>query len=279
MSATPTVSVCTPVYNTERFIAEAIHSVLDQTFKDLELVIVDNASTDSTPEILAQFKDPRIRLFRNDQNIGAAGNFNRAIALAQGRYIKLLCADDFLYPRCLEEQVAVLEKDKCGEISLVSCSRDIVDPRGERWLRRGFPGPPGRMGGTSAKILSIRRGTNIFGEPGAILARTESMRAAGGFNPRYSYCIDFDCWCRLLSAGDLHVIDETLCAFRLSSQSWSLSLGRRQYLEFAEFIEDLNQTGRLQLTWFDRFSGRLRSYANAFLRQAFTQFVLFKSRS
>ena len=279
MGPTPLVSVCIPVYNTERFVAEAIHSVLDQTFQDLEVVVVDNASTDSTPEILAKFVDPRVRLFRNERNIGAAGKFNRAMSLARGRYIKLLCADDLLFPTCLEKQVAVLEKDNHTEISFVCCSRDIVDSRGKRWLRRGFPGPSGRMDGTRASAMSVRHGTNIFGEPGAILARAESVRAAGGFDPRYSYCIDLDFWCRLLSAGDLHVIDEILCAFRLSEQSWSLSLGRRQYLEFAEFIEDLHQVRGLRLTWFDRFSGRLRSYANAFLRQGLTRFILFNSRS
>lgn len=279
MSAAPLVSVCIPVYNMERFITEALHSVLNQTFQDLEVVIVDNASTDSTPELLSKSMDPRVRLFRNDQNIGAAGNFNRAMSLARGRYIKLLCADDLLYPTCLEKQVEVLEADNRAEISMVCCSRDIIDSRGKRWLGRGFPGPPGRLDGTRASAMSIRHGTNIFGEPGAILARAESVRAVGGFDPRYSYCIDLDFWCRLLSAGDLYVIDETLCAFRLSEQSWSLSLGHRQYLEFAEFIEDLHQVRGLRLTWFERFSGRSRSRLNAFLRQGLTRIILFNSRS
>lgn len=279
MGATPLVSVCIPVYNTERFIAEALHSVLGQTFQDFEVVIVDNASTDSTPEILATFVDPRIRLFRNEQNIGAAGNFNRALSLARGRYTKLLCADDLLYSTCLEKQVAILEADNDAAISMVCCARNIVDSRNKRWLRRGFPGPAGKMGGTRASAMSVRRGTNIFGEPGAVLARTEAVREAGGFDPRYSYCIDLDFWCRLLSAGDLHVIDETLCAFRLSEQSWSLSLGRRQYLEFSEFIEDLRQARGLRLTWFDRISGRLRSRINAYLRQGLSRFILFNARS
>ncbi len=279
MGSTPLVSVCIPVYNTERFVAEAIHSVLDQSFQDLEVVIVDNASTDSTPGILAKFADPRVRLFRNKQNIGAAGNFNRALSLARGRYIKLLCADDVLYPMCLEKQVAILEADGHAAVSMVCSSRDIIDSRGKRWLRRAFPGPPGRMDGARASALSVRRGTNLFGEPGAVLARAESVRAVGGFDPRYSYCIDLDFWCRLLSTGDLHVIDETLCAFRLSEQSWSLSLGRRQHVEFAEFIEDLHKVRGLRLTWFDRFSGRLRSHANAYLRQGLTRFILYNSRS
>jgi glycosyltransferase involved in cell wall biosynthesis len=274
---TPLVSVCIPVHNTERFVAEAVRSVLAQTLQDLEVVVVDNASTDATPRILAEFEDPRIRLFRNDVNIGAAGNFNRAISLARGRYVKLLCADDAIYPSCLEKQVAVFENDTRGAISVVGCSRDIIDGRGRRWLRRGFPGPAGTMDGRRAIAMTVRRGTNIFGEPAAILVRAEAAREAGGFDPRYSYCIDLDFWCRLLSAGDLHVLDDTLCAFRLSSQSWSLSLGHRQRAEFAGFIEDLGGRG-IPLSGFDCLSGRLRAYANAILRQGFTRVVILGSR-
>lgn len=275
---TPTVSVCIPVFNTERFIAEAVESALGQTFQDLEVVIVDNASTDATPRILADLRDPRVRVFRNEQNIGPGGNFNRAMSLAKGRYIKLLCADDILYPSCIEAQVAVLERDTRGEIALVCCAREVIDERGKRWMRRGFPGAPGRIDGRKAVAMTVRHGTNIFGEPGAILARTGAVRAARGFDSSYSYCIDLDFWCRLLSGGDLHVLDETLCAFRVSGGSWSSTLANRQHEEFGRFIQDVDDRGDSSLTRFDRVSGRLRSRASALFRQGFTRVVLFSSR-
>jgi glycosyltransferase involved in cell wall biosynthesis len=274
----PVVSVCIPVYNTERFIAAAITSALSQTYRDFEIVIVDNASTDTTAQILAAFTDPRIRAFRNDENIGAAANFNRVISLARGRYLKVLCADDLLYPSCLERQVAIFEADARTEIAMVGCSRDIIDDRGKRWLRRGFPGRAGRIDGNAAIRMTVRRGTNIFGEPAAILVRTEAARAAGAFDPHYGYCLDLDLWCRLLRGGGLYMIDETLCGFRVSSQSWSASIAHSQSREFAQFVLDLHARS-VPLSAFDRASGRVRAYANAFVRQAVTRALLLSSRA
>jgi GT2 family glycosyltransferase len=274
----PLVSVCIPVYNTERFIADAVRSTLAQTFRDLEVVVVDNASTDATPHVLAGFTDPRIRVFRNDENIGAAGNFNRAVSLARGRYLKVLCADDVLYPSCLEQQVAIFETDTRAEIAIVGCARDIIDDRGKRWLRRGFRGRAGWVDGGAAISMTVRSGTNIFGEPAAILVRTEAARAAGAFDPRYDFCLDLDLWCRLLRDGSLYMIDEALCGFRVSSQSWSASLGRRQPREFARFVEDLHGRG-VPLSAVDRAAGRVRAYVNAFLRQGVTRVLFLSSRA
>jgi glycosyltransferase involved in cell wall biosynthesis len=272
----PLVSVCIPVYNTERFVGDAVRSALSQTCADIEIVIVDNASSDGTPRILADFSDPRIRVFRNDTNIGAAANFNRAVSLARGRYLKVLCADDALYPACLERQVAVLEADPREEIAVVSCARDIVDGRGKRWMRRGFPGPAGRMAGERAIGMTVRRGTNVFGEPAAVLVRTAAVRDAGAFDGRYGFCLDVALWCRLLARGDLFVLDQALCAFRVSSQSWSASLAHRQHQEFARFIEDL-RAGGAPISAFERALGRGRAWVNAFLRQAFTRMLLWSS--
>jgi GT2 family glycosyltransferase len=274
----PLVSVCIPVYNTERFIADAVTSALSQTCRDLEIVVVDNASTDTTPQVLAGFTDPRIRAFRNDENIGAAGNFNRAVSLARGRYLKVLCADDVLYPSCLEQQVAVFEADARAEIAIVGCARDIIDDRGTRWLRRRFPGRAGLIDGGAAIGMTVRSGTNIFGEPAAILVRTDAARAAGAFDARYGFCLDLDLWCRMLGGGGLYMIDETLCGFRVTSQSWSASLGHGQPREFARFVDDLRGRG-VPLSAFDRASGRMRAYVNAFVRQGLTRVVLLSSRA
>jgi glycosyltransferase involved in cell wall biosynthesis len=275
---TPAVSVCIPVYNGERFIAAALNSALSQTYRDIEIVVVDNASTDATPEIVAGFTDARLRVFRNESNIGAAANFNRAVSRARGRYLKVLCADDVLYPECLAKQVAVLEGDAARGIAVVGCMRDIIDDRGKRWLRRRFPGRSGRTEGPLAIAMTVRSGTNIFGEPAAILARTDAVRAAGAFDTRYGFCLDLDLWCRLLGTGDLYMIEETLCAFRVSSQSWSASLAHRQRREFTGFVEDLRGRGA-SISALDRVAGRGRAWLNAFFRQGFTRMLLWSSRN
>jgi glycosyltransferase involved in cell wall biosynthesis len=110
LKPSPTVSVAIPVFNGADFLADAIESVLNQSFDDLELVICDNASTDRTPEICREYagRDRRVRYFRNDRNLGAVPNFNRAVAHARGPYFKWLAHDDRLAPSYLAATVAAL---------------------------------------------------------------------------------------------------------------------------------------------------------------------------
>lgn len=115
----PSISLGLPVYNGEPFLIETLNSILNQTFEDFELIISDNASTDGTQEICQSYmaKDLRIRYFRQDKNIGAAGNFNRVFELASARYFKWAAHDDLLAPDYLHRCVDVLD----SEPSVVLC--------------------------------------------------------------------------------------------------------------------------------------------------------------
>jgi glycosyltransferase involved in cell wall biosynthesis len=130
--STPTVTVGLPVYNGENFLADAVESVLGQTFADLQLVICDNASTDRTAEICAGFasRDRRVVYVRNERNLGAAPNYNRTFQLGSGRYFKWLAHDDRMEPAYLEQTVAGLEADP----SAVLCNTpiDFIDSAGRK---------------------------------------------------------------------------------------------------------------------------------------------------
>lgn len=112
-SPAPRISIGMPVYNGSRFIAEAITSILTQTFEDFELIICDNASTDETREICLQFaaQDVRIRYHRNPKNIGAGPNFNLAVSFARGEYFKWAAHDDLCHPEFLERCINLLDSD------------------------------------------------------------------------------------------------------------------------------------------------------------------------
>jgi glycosyltransferase involved in cell wall biosynthesis len=107
----PRVSIAVPVYNGERFVAQSLDSLLAQTYTDFELVIVDNCSTDGTEDICRSFasRDPRVRYFRNERNIGGPGNFCRAFRLSRGEYHKWSTADDYWEPTVVEKGVALLD--------------------------------------------------------------------------------------------------------------------------------------------------------------------------
>jgi len=110
---TPKVSIGLPVYNGARFLKEAIDSILSQTFTDFELIICDNDSDDGTAEIALGYAraDSRVRYHRNDRNIGAAHNFNKAFSLSRGQYFKWAACDDIHLPDCLARCVQVLDSD------------------------------------------------------------------------------------------------------------------------------------------------------------------------
>jgi len=128
----PRVSIGLPVYNGENFLKEALDSILNQTFEDFELIISDNASTDRTEEICREYlaKDSRIRYYRNSQNLGAAGNYNRVFDLSRGEYFKWAAHDDVCAPEYLECCVEVLEQNP----SVVLCypKTVIINERGQR---------------------------------------------------------------------------------------------------------------------------------------------------
>lgn len=128
----PTISVALPVYNGERYLGAAIESVLAQTRADFELVICDNASTDGSDAIARGYaaRDPRIRCFRNDKNIGAARNFCRAFELSGGRYFRWLAADDLMASAALERCAAVL--DAQPDVVLASTAAEMIGEHGER---------------------------------------------------------------------------------------------------------------------------------------------------
>ncbi|MEM8874870.1 MAG: glycosyltransferase [Planctomycetota bacterium] len=128
--ADPLVTIALPVYNGERYVREAIDSILAQSFTNFELLISDNASTDSTPQIIADYarRDPRVRLHRNERNLGAAENFNLVVELARGDFFKWAAYDDVLAPDWLKVCVEALEREP--DVMLVQTRTRVIDDEG-----------------------------------------------------------------------------------------------------------------------------------------------------
>jgi glycosyltransferase involved in cell wall biosynthesis len=126
----PRVSLALPVYNGENFLAQAIEAVLAQTYRDFELIITDNCSSDSTPQICDSYQrlDSRVRYHRNPVNLGAAKNYNRGFELARGEYLKWCAHDDLLSPGFLERCVEVL--DTRPDVALVFARTECIDGAG-----------------------------------------------------------------------------------------------------------------------------------------------------
>lgn len=254
------LSVCIPVFNGEDFIKEAIDSVLNQSFKDFEIIIVDNNSTDKTVFIVKSYNDPRIRLIQNETNIGLIPNWNKAIENAQGEYIKILPADDFIYPECLQLQCAVLDKDIDHKISMVCARRNIINDSGKVLFNRGFSKYELEISGFEAINKNVRSGGNIIGEGGAVLFRKEIIKKTGLFNSTIFYVLDLDLWYKILLHGNLHVLPQVLSAFRVSGSSASVQVVKKQREDLSNFIKKIYANKEYKVSWLNCKLGLIKAF-------------------
>lgn len=238
----PAVSIVVPVYNAVEYIDASIKSILAQTWRDFELLVSDNCSNDGTWEKLQRYSgDPRVRLTRHVSTIPALDNFNYVTRLARGEFIKMVCADDVLYP----DNVAVL----VGELNshplavLAVSSKDVIDATGTVIIRnRGLAGLRGEIVGIQAIRRSVLAGTNIYGEPPSALFRRRALNAAGGWDCRFPLIEDLATYSAVLlqTKGNLLAIPRPLWAFRVSASPSSEKTGiRNQAGQAANFFRTL----------------------------------------
>lgn len=207
------VSVCIPTYNYARFLGQAIESVLSQTWGDFELVVCDNASTDATQDVIASYRDDRIRSHRNETNIGLFGNFTRCLELARGDLVKFVCSDDWLEPAYLARAVPVMQAHP--GVSLLTTAGFVVDEDGRRFGMASAELGPGPVVPAAEAIGAQARWLNLIGMPTNTLIRRRSVMDAGGFDPRFAPASDVHLWLKLLARGDLGWIPEPLCHLRV----------------------------------------------------------------
>ena len=218
---TPLVSIGVPVYNGERFLAQALDSLLGQTLQDFELIISDNASTDGTADICLDYaaRDARIRYVRQPSNIGGPRNWNFVALEARGRYFKWASADDFCDPRMLEKCVAVLSADP----SVVLCygRACIVDEEtGEqRPFARDVSAVDSRP---SERFKSVFRSLLLTGNPQQGVIRLDVLRRTP-LEPLYPQG-DMVLMAELALRGRLVLLPDILFYRRLGPRTWSMHL-------------------------------------------------------
>ncbi|HVW21562.1 MAG TPA: glycosyltransferase family 2 protein [Opitutaceae bacterium] len=209
----PKVSVLIPTYNYARFLPEAIASVLEQDFRDFELVIGDDASPDGSGEILRDYaaRDPRIRAQVHPRNLGMVANWNWCLAQARAPYVKFVFGDDRLNSRQALGRMSVA-LDTHPRATMAASSRLILDEGSNPIEIWDGLGSAGLKSGAEVIRRCLRADRNLVGEPSAVMFR----RAAGerGFDPRLRQIVDEEMWFHLLSAGDLVYESDPLCVFR-----------------------------------------------------------------
>lgn len=265
---TPTVSVVVPSFDNADHIERTMRSILAQTYTDVEVVVSDHSSQDGTWELLQQFTaDPRVRLMQIPTGGGAPANWEAVCREARGTFLKLVCGDDLIYPTCLAEQVQAISSDP--EIVLVACQRDIVDDLGQPIVKaRGLHGLDGVVPGRVAVRRTVRAGTNVFGEPGCVLLRRQTLADTGWWDDRAPYLIDQATFSRVAMHGKVFALRRSLAGFRVSAEQWSVRLAKSQAEHAARFhhIVAAENPGLLSST--DLWVGDRRAEVMALVRRA-----------
>jgi glycosyltransferase involved in cell wall biosynthesis len=206
-------SVVIPAYNAAAFLEETLAGVLAQSQRPLEVLVVDDGSTDGTGAIAERFGSP-VRCIRQE-NRGLSEARNRGIREARGGLIALLDADDLWLPAKLERQAALLEAEPRALAAFTLT--DYIDAEGRVLRRSAAPRYPDL-------VRALLLHSCVVGPPSAALIRREALDRVGLFDPRFSQCADWDMWLRLAEAGPIVYVEEPLVRYRVHASNMSRSI-------------------------------------------------------
>ena len=255
----PLVSICIPTYNASTSILDTLQCVINQTYKNIEIIICDNCSTDNTVELIRELSDSRINLSINNENLGMVGNFNMVLSRANGTYVKLLCADDIITNDCVEKE-GVLTIDK--NLVMVTAEKFVINARGETLFTKRFLGKEGIYDGIKVLRKSFRYGTNIFGEPGAVLFLNDAVKKAGEIQipESLTYVVDMQLYAQILKQGKLYVLKEFLFYFRLTSTSYSVRSKWKPAVVFNQLRKKFTQENFIAFSLTDKLFAFIMSW-------------------
>jgi glycosyltransferase involved in cell wall biosynthesis len=242
----PRVSIVVPTYNNARWIRESLASIVGQTYQDLEVLIVDDASTDASAQIVASFDDPRIRYWRQPSNRGIFPTLQEGIARARGSLIAFYHSDDLYDREIVAREVAYL--DEHPEVGAVFAIDRFIDPDGAEYARLELPPEfrGARPLGYAEVLNGVLRYGNVFIRGQTSLVRRSIYNTVGSYDPRYDLRADIDMWLRIAAVAPIAVLDEYLMAYRWGHSNTSARydrLRREPELTFAVIDAALERCG------------------------------------
>lgn len=257
------VSIVIPVYNGMPFLPEAVDAALAQDYANLEVVVIENASTDGTAMWLREKFDARLRVvYRADTQV-AASNWTEAIAASTGDYVKLMCADDLIDPSAITQQVADLQGSP-GAVMASSRRRIIAVDGSVLIASHGLSHLEGSVEGFRAIRRCCLTGANLLGEPSAVLFDGPTIRSVMPWQSTWPYVIDLATYARVLESGSVVCNGDVLASFRVSPSSWSASLLGTQANQFRSWRDEVIEWGHIPFSTVDR----LRSDTSLRMRTA-----------
>jgi glycosyltransferase involved in cell wall biosynthesis len=271
----PTVSFIVTAHNYGRYLPDALNSLLMQTFREFEAIVIDDASTDDTLAVLEPYQqDKRIRVIHHEVNVGNIASYNEGLSAARGRYVAILSADDWMtVPDAVERQVALFEQDP--DVGLVYSAHDVVQEG--TLIKTVRPWPEDAIRPGIEEFQKLIWGNYIL-HSGAML-RTELATELGPYTPELPHSGDWDMWLRAAARGNVGYVAAALYAYRLHRSNMfhtrmepgheTLQVVRTVERAYASLPADAPSEviglravtlshAYLQTAWFDTFNGRRR---------------------
>jgi glycosyltransferase involved in cell wall biosynthesis len=218
----PLISVIVPAYNAEKTIRETIESVINQTFSDWELIVVNDGSQDNTVEVVSQIKDSRIKVF-SYENAGLPASRNRGFDKAEGEFISFLDSDDLWTPDKLEEQLKALRANTKAAVAY--SWTDYID-KSSNFLH------PGRHLSFSGDVYSKLLVRNFLENGSNALIKREALNEVGGFNESLRAAEDWDMWLRLGAKYHFVAVEKPQILYRVSTNSMSANIVKQEVESF-----------------------------------------------
>jgi glycosyltransferase involved in cell wall biosynthesis len=233
----PAVSVVMPAYNAEKYIGEAIESILNQTFDDFELIIIDDASTDSTWKIIQEYakKDTRVVIFQNEKNLKLAKTLNIGILKAQGKYIARMDADDISLLNRFQKQFDFMEENP--EVVILGGSMKIIDQNGSIRSYRKY-----HQDDSTIRRYIFRY--SPFCHP-TIFIRRSCLNKTVGYDEKYNPAEDYHLYFQLGRLGKFANLKDTLICYRVVDNS--MTTGKLKEMEL--------KTIKIRLEYFKEYHG------------------------
>jgi glycosyltransferase involved in cell wall biosynthesis len=224
-NSSPLVSVITPVYNNADDLPNCIESVLAQTYRNWDYTIVNNCSTDGSGEVARRYaaKNPRIRVIDNRQFLRVIPNHNHALRQisSESKYCKMVFADDWIFPRCIEEMVAVAEEHPTvGIVGACGLENDQPGPsRSSLVMWTGLPYPSRLVPGREICRRMFLEGLYVFGSATSVLYRSDLVRSQNSFYNESNFNADREAGTELLKTWDFGFVHQVLTFTRLRPRS------------------------------------------------------------
>jgi glycosyltransferase involved in cell wall biosynthesis len=264
------VSLIVPIYNGEKYIEETLRSVIDQTYKNIEVLCIIDGTKDRSKQLIEALADPRITVMEQE-NHGATWTRNMAIKLVTGKYVWFLDQDDNLMPGCIEAAVAEIERT--GNIG-VAVNGHLIDSN-SHIIRKMY-----RVNKPILSLKKLAKGNQLF-TTSQVLLRREAILRNGGFDMDAGIADDWDMWLRIVREGKIDFLDQHLMQYRIHESNHSKNFEKmfRGEMHIVDHkLKDRRNLRAIMSYSYLRYSSRAANWTLLFTALWFNAFLIFTLR-